>query len=465
MNHPFDEAKYNALLNGLEINILKLKDVNIDNKHFRFDSEFFKKEYYDIIKKIKANSYLYLRDTQTQIIHPSEIKREYENGRVLFFRAQNLKPLKIDFSNQVYISDVDAKKLINNLIKKEDILITRTGANFGDTCIFVENINAIASSHVLLLRTDKINPFYLSVFFNTKYGRTLLNKGMYGGSQPEISPYYIYNIPIPICIDKFQLKVADIVNEAYNKIELSKSFYYEAEQILLNELNLSDFIPTENNIKIKSFATSFNMAGRLDAEYYQPKYDEIILHIRNNKLGFKKIKDCCNIRDDNFLPLDNTEYNYIELANIGAYGDINGCISDYGSELPSRARRLVNKGDVIISSIEGSLQNCALITDNYDNALCSTGFYIINSEYFSPETLLLLFKSAPIQMLLKQACSGTILTSMNRYDFENITLPLIDKPTQQTISEKIKESFKLRQESDLMLKQAVEEVEKEIECN
>jgi restriction endonuclease S subunit len=134
-----------------------------------------------------------------------------------------------------------------------------------------------------------------------------------------------------------------------------------------------------------------------------------------------------------------------------------------GKELPSRARRKVNSGDVIISSIEGSLESCALIPDNYDNALCSTGFYVINSANINSETLLVLFKSEVMQNILKRNCSGTILTAINKTDFLNIPVPLIHSEIQCQIAELITQSFSLRRESERLLEEAKEMVEREIE--
>ena len=41
------------------------------------------------------------------------------------------------------------------------------------------------------------------------------------------------------------------------------------------------------------------------------------------------------------LPIDATEYKYIELANIAANGEIADCMVALGEDLPSRARRKV----------------------------------------------------------------------------------------------------------------------------
>jgi type I restriction enzyme M protein len=162
-------------LEGLEISILKLSDATILNERFRFDSEFFKKEYLNIAQNIEKLNFKRLSEIDCLIKHPSEIKREYEDNGIWFFRTQNIRPLKIEFSNEVFISKLDAEKLSNNLIKYNDIVITRTGANFGQTAIFNLNRLAIGSSHTLILRNNYFNQSYLAVFLNTKYGRKLIN--------------------------------------------------------------------------------------------------------------------------------------------------------------------------------------------------------------------------------------------------------------------------------------------------
>lgn len=68
-----------------------------------------------------------------------------------------------------------------------------------------------------------------------------------------------------------------------------------------------------------------------------------------------------------------------------------------------------------------------------------------------------------IQALLKRACTGTILTAINKEEFVNISLPLIDNDTQNSIAVIIKRSTSLRQESKRLLNLAKTAVETAIE--
>ncbi|WP_424945635.1 hypothetical protein [Candidatus Spongiihabitans sp.] len=139
-----------------------------------------------------------------------------------------------------------------------------------------------------------------------------------------------------------------------------------------------------------------------------------------------------------------------------------------GLYLPTRARRKVTTGDVIVSSIEGSLSSIALIESEYNQALCSTGFHVIKSEELkseelNSETLLVLLKSIVGQLQLNKGCSGTILTAISKDEFSKIVLPKIEEEKQTQIQQKITESFTLRKQSKHLLECAKQAVEMAIE--
>ena len=81
----------------------------------------------------------------------------------------------------------------------------------------------------------------------------------------------------------------------------------------------------------------------------------------------------------------------------------------------------------------------------------------------SPETLLVLFKSVPIQQLMRRACSGSIQPSIDRGAFERIPLPLIRAEEQAAIASHVQQSVALRREAQQLLEEAVRFVEREIE--
>ena len=437
----------------------------VDSSHsMRLDAEFFHPNYLKIQHQLEEISSHRLIDFQVEITHPREIKRNYVGDGVLFLRAQNVRPLSIDLtSNPVYISEEDAERLQENTIHHKDVLITRTGANAGQCAIYLENKVAISSSHTFIVKSGNLNPFFLAIFLNTEQGKTLIERGRYGSAQPEIAPYFLYQIPMPVwdnlpsVIEKTYLQSKDLT-------ELSKARYIEAQTLLLTELDLADWQPEQCLTCVKDFSDT-KSAERIDAEYFQPKYDKIVNAIKNYIGGSDTLGNLVHFKYPNFKPMDEVEYKYIELANIGPSGEIKGCMIEQGQNLPSRARCKVAAGDVIVSSVEGSLESIALTTDEYDNALCSTGFYAINSDVLTSETLLVLLKSSVGQLQLEKGCSGTILTAINRDEFSRIIVPKIRVGNQTAIQQKVNESFNLRKRAKDLLEHGKHAVEIAIEKN
>ncbi len=239
--------------------------------------------------------------------------------------------------------------------------------------------------------------------------------------------------------------------------------YLKAEAYLLECLGMKDFAANPNAYNTLSLKDSFLETGRFDAEYYLPKYEDYCKLIQSYSNGYELLKTACDILDINYTPEDGQLYKYVELADIGKSGEITGCDVMNGEDLPTRARRIIHINDVIVSSIEGSLDSCALVTDDYDGALCSTGFHVLQSSKLNPETLLTLFKSLPIQQLMKKGCSGTILTAINKFELEKLPIPIIRTEIQQEIAKHIRQSFALRKEALQLLEKARLTVEQVIE--
>ena len=435
----------------------------VDASHsLRLDAEFFRPDYLQVQRRLEEIGSRRLIDFEVNIRHPQEIKRNYVTDGVLLLRGQNVRPLSIDLtSNPVYISEKDAERLKENTIHYKDILIMRSGANVGQCAIYLENSPAISMSDTLIIRSGNLNPFFLAIFLNTKYGKALIERGKYGSAQPHIAPPFLYQIPVPNW-ENLQTEVEKTYLRSKDLTELSKTQYAETQTLLLSELGLADWQP-KHQLAFTTDYASMQQAERIDADYFQPKYNDIISAIKSYPGGWGTIGNQTQLKDSNFKPEPETEYKYIELANIGRDGEINGYMVERGQDLPSRARCKVNTGDVIASSIEGSLESIALITEEYDNALCSTGFHVINSDLLNSETLLVLLKSSVGQLQLKKGCSGTILTAINREEFGRITLPTIRAEKQAEIQQKIIESFNLRKPAKDLLEYAKRAVEIAIE--
>ena len=109
------------------------------------------------------------------------------------------------------------------------------------------------------------------------------------------------------------------------------------------------------------------------------------------------------------------------------------------------------------------MPSVALIEEDYDQAVCSTGFHVVRPQLLNPETLMVLLKSPVGQLQLKKECSGTILPAINREALNQIVLPVVEEEVQCRIQKKVAESSSLRQQSKHLLELAKRAVEIAIE--
>jgi len=477
---PFDAARYQRLMDGLEAVEVPLTQALDHNLHFRFDSEFFKRKYFQIEDQIKAlPQATRLSETKPVIIHPTEIKREYvedDLSGVLFFRTQNLRPLRVDLSNQVYISQEDAEKLSKNCIKRNDILITRTGANFGDTLIFNEEIEAIASSHVFILRNKILNQSFLAVFLNTFYGKEQINKGMYGGVQPEVAPYYLKNILFPLFSTFFQKSIEKLVNQSSREVDASKLIYKQAEDLLLSELGLQDWQPTEETVAVKSFAESFLSSGRFDAEHYKPKYDQVLEKLKSlNPLKMVHLEEISTNITNGQTPLRHDlsigEVKFLTAEHIHDF-KINYetnkrvLIHHHQTEL---TRTHLSKGDILIT-IKGRVGNAAvvehldeLVNINQDVAMIRLTLDV-NPHYVAG-----FLNSLMGKLLVEQASTGQINPFLSLGNLRKLVIPIFPSKIMDDLGESIKskidDAYKAREQSKQLLEIAKTGVERAIETN
>lgn len=430
------------------------------NDDHRIDAEYFGKNILDTLEKLSDFGTLKIDDIAnvTDGIHASI---DYdENSPINLISATSPKENVFDLSRGAFISEKAHKQNPRTALRKNDVIISTVGT-IGNCAVVDDSIlPANSDRHVGIIRIkNDYSPYVLSTFLLSKYGKIQTSREATGNVQLNLFIYKLKELEIPQFFPDFQSKIEQTVKSAHAKLAESKSLYSEAEDILLSELGLKNWHPRNTNINVKKLKESFLQTGRLDSEYYLPRYEDYAHLIEHYRGGYGQFSNVCMINEANYVPAANEKYTYIELGNIGSYGNITDCTVAYGKDLPSRARRVVHTNNVILSSVGGSLQSCALISSEYDNAICSTGFFVVRSNAINSETLLTLFKSEVMQNLLKQSCSGTILTAINHTELQKIVVPKIRKEVQDKIAENIQKSIALRNKSKSLLENAKVQVE------
>lgn len=458
----------------MQISIVNYKTVQEESHSLRIDADFFRTEYLNIQNILKSKHSKKLLDYKVQIQHPSEIKREYKDDGILFLRAQNVRPLQIDIeSNPVYISREDARILEGNSVNKKDILLTRSGANFGQCAIFLNNQQAIASSHTFIIKSGELNPFFLVVFLNTSFGRKLIDKGMYGGSQPEVAPFFLYQIPLPVFKTVPNL-IEDIYQLSQKYTDQSKRLYFQAERLLLSVLGLTNWQQPKQQLTFVKKYSSVKSAERMDAEHFQPKYEEIVNAIRSYSGGWDTLGNLCNLvghpSNPPYAEEDNKYKTFIvSQKHLGDY-----CLSDeywkandakYTTNefLEKNQQFILQKEDLVLYTVGGAphIGKANIIFDTNIQATIGSFVTLVraNKSMVNP-FYLLIFLNSPIGYLLTNKFQrGMVQQYIYPQDLIKTVVPLIPDKIQAQIQRKVIESFNLRRQSKQLLETAKEAVE------
>lgn len=453
----------------MQYSIVNYKKVT-EIQDFRIDAECFKPIHLQTEELIGRLKHQTIKELAISVINFGAYSLcnyiEFLNEGVPFIVTEDINNNIIDVNNLHFISREVHKILHKSHCKKNQVLLTMAGAYLGQAAVYYLDFEASSNQAIakITLKENLIDPYYLATFLNCVFGQSQINRFRTGTGQPNLNLGLIQTIAIPLLSDNFQKYIKNIVVEGIHFHNKSNDFYKEAEQFLLSELGLLNWNPKHRLSFVRNFSNT-KSSDRIDAEYFQPMYDEVIAKVKEYKNGWGLLGNVLRIKDKNFVPKDDTIYKYIELANISTNGNITGCMRAPGKELPTRARRNVNTGDVIVSSIEGSLSSIAVIADDFNDALCSTGFFVVNSDVINSETLLVLLKSTVGQLQLKKGCSGTILTAIGKDDLSNIVLPKISNQIQKGIRSKIAEMYDAKRMSNSLLDIAKRGVELAIEKN
>ena len=471
----FDAVKYQQLMDRLEAVELSLSEVLEDNDITRIDANFYNKSSVLIENKLKNIPHIFLK--QKEIVSGpfgSTLKsHNYQDTGIPFVRVENLKSrFEIDHSEIVYISEEDNARLRNSQLFVDDLVLSKVGNTIGyvarvdeetKTCNISEN-----NIGIKLNQYTKSEKHYILTYFNSFYGQNLIIRRISGNAQPKLNVSDLSKIPIPILSQKFYELISLLIYKA-NKYKFNSLFIYQqAEDLLLTELGLKDWQPTEESIAVKSFSESFLSSGRLDAEYYQPKYDQVEEHIKNysggwDYLGNKFLVETGEYSDEYFQQSVNLKF-YIRNTNI-VRGQIN--IDENYYVHPENFSKFVQEGDILTARV-GAIGSFGTVEKELSGSIYSDNVLSLRRvqiEHFLPDAYTLYFNTKPNRELMDKFSGGSVQPLITQTSIKSLPIPILNFQFQQKIHSRLNESFTLKQKSKQLLEIAKIGVEKAIETD
>lgn len=122
-------------------------------------------------------------------------------------------------------------------------------------------------------------------------------------------------------------------------------------------------------------------------------YKATALGIIPQEWEVKKVKDICSV-DANSLTTKTPltyEFEYISLSDVDSDSFEISTSHQIFQTAPSRARRIVKKGDVVISTVRPNLQGFFAIKEDVNDLIASTGFAVLSPISCDTQYLLLYF--------------------------------------------------------------------------
>lgn len=133
---------------------------------------------------------------------------------------------RIGSEETVFVNPPHNKETERTKIQSGDVLLTITGSKIGRVCYVPEAFEeAYVSQHVAIIRTEGINPIYLSFYLSMPTcGQRIINKQQYGQAKPGLNLTQISNFEILEPDISLQNQFAAIVE----KVENLKSRYQQS---------------------------------------------------------------------------------------------------------------------------------------------------------------------------------------------------------------------------------------------
>ncbi|MEH1906417.1 N-6 DNA methylase [Nostoc sp.] len=457
---PFDAVRYRRLMDGLEAVESCFSQLE---RTTRIDSEFFKKYH------IKLANLLGNKETEalTKFVYVSDgnhlkISDSFSDEGIPYYRGQDIHTFFIERSNPIFIDEeaYNQSFMIRSHLRMGDILLSIIGT-IGAVSLVSTNQPATCNCKLAILRPKNQKSEFIATFLNSEFGQSQIDRFTRCAVQMGLLLEDMDQIIVPVLNENFKKLITDIIN--YSKLLLDQAdlTYQQAEDLLLSELGLKDWQPTEETVAVKSFSESFLSSNRLDAEYYQPKQQKVMTIMHQSGLC---IGDVVSLAKRKFQPEKQGTFNYIEIGNLSGEGFANSEVVAM-EEAPSRAQWFVKPNDVITSTVRPIRRLSALIESEQNNYICSSGFAVLKPTKIEPEVLLLYLRSPILCEILDLHTTASMYPAISTEGLLKIPITLPKESTRQKITEKVRESRKAREQSKQLLEIAKTGVERAIETD
>lgn len=259
-------------MDGLECSEINRSELE---RTLRIDSEFYSKSAIKVSDMLQSRSH----DLLTTFVDVSDgnhmgISDCFIDEGVPYYRGQDAGAFFIENSNPICINEktFELPVMKRSHLKKGDVILSIVGT-IGSLSLVYSDKSATCSCKLAILRPKEgKSAELLATFLRGKYGQAQITRFTRGAVQKGLILEDMDQLVVPTLGDRIVEAIKNAVQSAYQIQEKANIHYREAQRTLMNAIG-SILVPAES-VSVRNISTSFYTTGRLDAEYYQPKYDE-----------------------------------------------------------------------------------------------------------------------------------------------------------------------------------------------
>lgn len=439
------------------------------NEELRIDSEYYSPENLRKEDAVTNHKYELLGNLCDLIAGPFgsavTTDRYDPDSEKRYIRGKDIQSFFLEKNDAVYVEQDLFNELSQFHLKEQDVLLTVVGMKFGKVAIiYNEDLPAIFSCKSTLIRNPRINIWYLLAYLACNVGYGLIRRGQRGAAQPGINLFDIQTVPVPLFGADLEFQVERTIKESKITLERSIELFAEAQTLLLSELGLTDWQPKHQLTFINNYSDTEH-AERIDAEYYQPKYDELLQLINQNSNYTKVISEIQihNARGlqpkysrDGSLDVITSKHileNGLDVDNFDKTDTINW-------NLQKKAR--VKKGSILTYTTGANIGRTA-IYQSEKQALASNHVNILTIKEEDPNYVAFVMNSLIGRLQTDRLSAGSAQAELYPQDIGNFIIPFIEKGKEIQIQQNVAKSFNLRKQSKHLLECAQRVVEMAIE--
>ena len=274
-----------------------------------------------------------------------------------------------------YIAEEDYDEWMTRGYPEIDDVVLTTEAPLGEVAL-IKDKNVALAQRIITLRgyRDKLDNKFLKYWFQSEYGQYELDSRASGTTVFGIKASVLKKVPLPVPPLPEQKAIASVLSSLDDKIDLlhrqNKTLEAMAET-LFRQWFIEEAKEDWDEVQVKEVTT-----------------------LNRRSVGKNYIHGDILYLDTGSL----TKGVVVELQSYSL------------NEAPSRAKRLVQHNDILISTVRPNQCHYGIVSEPKDNLVVSTGFCTITCETISPYFVYLLLTNTEMTEYLHSIAEGSTST-------------------------------------------------------